>query len=296
MRLDVTVRGHHLQAGERPLVMGILNVTPDSFSDGGRHAGVEAALARAFAMQEEGADLVDVGGESTRPGAEPVSVEEESRRVLPVLQRLQEAGFALPVSVDTRRAQVAQAALDAGVCMINDVSAFSDPEMAGVVAEAEAGVVLMHMRGVPASMQEEAAYDDVVGEVADFLAQARDRAVDAGIKRERILLDPGIGFGKRTGDGVEDNVTLLSALPRFVGLGQPVLVGASRKRFIGNITGASVGERLPGSLVAAMAALWGGASVLRVHDVAATVQAVRLASRIDPGKWETFWHDQQGST
>lgn len=291
MLLDVTVRGHRLHAKNRPLVMGVLNVTPDSFSDGGRHADVEAAVSRAFLMQEEGVDLVDVGGESTRPGAEPVSVEEESRRVLPVLDRLEEAGFVLPVSVDTRRAQVAKKALDRGVCLVNDVSAFSDPEMAGVVVGSGAAAVLMHMRGVPASMQEDPDYTDVVSQVTDFLVQARDRAVAAGVKRERIILDPGLGFGKRTGQGVEDNTALLSSLPSLAALGQPLLVGASRKRFIGNITGAGVGDRLPGSLVAAVAALWGGASILRVHDVAQTVQAVRLAAQIDPSRWQTRWQE-----
>ncbi len=291
MILDAAVRGHRLHANERPLVMGILNVTPDSFSDGGRHADVQAAVTRAFSMQEEGADLVDVGGESTRPGAQPVSVEEESRRVLPVLERLHEAGFSLPVSVDTRRAEVAKQALERGVCMVNDVSAFSDPEMAGVVADSGAAAVLMHMRGVPASMQEAPAYGNLVAEVSGFLAASRDRAVEAGVKRDRLVLDPGIGFGKRTGRGVEDNATLLSRLPELGALGQPILVGASRKRFIGNITGARVEKRLPGSLVAAVAAMWGGASILRVHDVAATLQAVRLAAQLDPSRWQTLWQE-----
>jgi dihydropteroate synthase len=278
-----------LRAVDRPLVMGILNVTPDSFSDGGLHSGVEAAVERAFAMKAEGVDILDVGGESTRPGAEPVDPEVEQMRVVPVLEALADAGWDLPVSVDTRRAQVAAAALEAGACMVNDVSALGDPEMAGVVAQRGVPVVLMHMRGVPGTMQQAPEYGDVVGEVLGSLQRSRDQAVAAGIKREQIILDPGIGFGKRTGAGVEDNLALLSGLPRFLSLGQPLLVGASRKRFIGNVTGAPLAKRLPGSLVAAMAAVWGGASVLRVHDVVETVQAVRLAAHLDPSLWRAWW-------
>lgn len=289
VRLDVKVAGHHLMARDRPLVMGVLNVTPDSFSDGGVHAGVEAAVEGAFRMAGEGADILDVGGESTRPGADAVPLEVERMRVVPVLERLQEAGFPLPVSVDTRRAEVAASAIDAGACLVNDVSALSDPEMAGLVAERGVPVVLMHMRGVPATMQQAPVYDDVVEEVAGFLGSARDRAVQAGIERDRVVLDPGIGFGKRTGAGIEDNLTLFSGLPRIARLGQPLLVGASRKRFIGNVTGADVDKRLPGSLVAAVAALWGGASILRVHDVAETMQAVRVAAQIDPSEWSCWW-------
>lgn len=289
VRLDLKVAGHRLYARDRPLVMGVLNVTPDSFSDGGRHADVEAAVEGAFRMAEEGADVLDVGGESTRPGADAVPLEVEKHRVVPVLGRLQESGFSLPVSVDTRRAEVAAGALDAGACIVNDVSALSDPEMAGLVAGRGVPVVLMHMQGVPATMQKAPEYGDVVEEVAVSLRSVRDRAVQAGIARERVILDPGIGFGKRTGAGIEDNVALLAGLPRIARLGQPVLVGASRKRFIGNLTGAAVHERTPGSLVAAVSALWGGASILRVHDVAETVQAVRLAAHIDPSEWSCWW-------
>ncbi len=289
VRLDVQVGKDRLVARSRPLVMGVLNVTPDSFSDGGRHVGLEDALARALTIKKEGADVLDVGGESTRPGARAVPVSQELDRVVPVIRHLVQERYDVPICVDTRRAQVAAAALDAGAGMVNDVSGLADPEMAALLAGREVPVVLMHMRGEPATMQLAPEYTDVVQEVMRELESTRDAALAAGIRRERIILDPGIGFGKRTGQGVEDNVTLLSGLPRFAALGQPLLVGASRKAFIGNLTGAPVQDRLPGSLVAAMAAVWGGASVIRVHDVAATVQAVRLAAHLDPGQWDTRW-------
>lgn len=283
VRLDLGPRGR--LESERPLVMGILNVTPDSFSDGGRYFSPDAAVARAVRLVEEGADILDVGGESTRPGAEPVSPSEETRRVVPVIEALRAAGLEVPVSVDTRHTETARAALDAGADLVNDVSALADPEMGPLVRERGVAVVLMHMRGEPKGMQRGPSYEDVVQEVVGALADRARHAMDLGIPRERILLDPGLGFGKRTGSGTEDNCALLSGLPRLVALGHPVLVGASRKHFIGNLTGAPLDARLPGSVVAAAAAVWGGASVVRVHDVAETVQAVRLAAAIDPTEW-----------
>ncbi|MBW3582609.1 MAG: dihydropteroate synthase [Euryarchaeota archaeon] len=279
-----------LVATDRPLVMGVLNVTPDSFSDGGRHPTAESAVARAFHMAKEGADLIDIGGESTRPGAEPVTVEEETRRVLPILERLLEAGFSLPVSVDTRHAATARLALDRGAHIVNDVSALSDPGMVSVLLDSGAPAVLMHMQGEPRTMQAEPAYRDVVEEVMEGLAEKRDAAVEAGVSPGAIVLDPGLGFGKRTGGGAEDNCVLLSRLPRLHALGHPLLVGASRKRFIGNLTGAPVESRMPGSLAAALAAAWAGAAIVRVHDVAETVQALSVAAALDPSDWSTRWH------
>jgi dihydropteroate synthase len=289
VRLDMRVGGTRIVARDRPLVMAVLNVTPDSFSDGGRFLDPERAVEQAFRFVEEGADLLDIGGESTRPGATPVDAATEKARVLPVLERLREAGFAIPISIDTRRAQVAAAAIDAGALIVNDVSALGDPGMAALVAREEAGVVLMHMRGEPGTMQVAPHYEDVVAEVAAFLSARRDQAMAAGVAARRIVLDPGLGFGKRTGTGVEHNASLLSGLPVLAALGQPLLVGASRKRFIGNLGGGNVGDRLPGSLVAAAAAAWGGASVLRVHDVAATRQALAVAAALDPTRWQARW-------
>lgn len=288
-RLRLRLHDRILETVDRPLVMGILNVTPDSFSDGGRHLAVEAALRHAARLVDEGADLLDVGGESTRPGAAPVRPEEEQARILPVLEGLQDAGLDVPVSVDTRHATTAAAALDRGAHLVNDVTALADPGMAPLVAERGVPVVLMHMKGTPVTMQDDPRYEDVLREVTSALREHVARAEAAGIRKEAIVLDPGLGFGKRTGKGVEDNCAVLSGLPRLATLGHPLLVGASRKRFIGNISGAAVEERLPGSLTAAVAATWGGAAILRVHDVGATVQAVAVAARLDPTDWATFW-------
>lgn len=270
--------------------MGILNVTPDSFSDGGRHVGADAATKRALAMVDEGADVIDIGGESTRPGAEPVQPDEEQRRVLPVMEALMAVGIEIPISVDTRHAETAAAALAAGAQIINDVSGLKDPAMVEAARNGRAGLVIMHMQGEPGTMQEAPSYDDVAEEVFTWLNERALLVEAAGILPDSVIVDPGLGFGKRTGGGVEDNCRLLDRLPELVSHGRPVLVGASRKRFIGNLTGAGVGQRLPGSLAAALAATWAGAAILRVHDVAETVQAVRLASRLDPADWATAWH------
>ena len=267
----------HTISLDRPRIMGILNVTPDSFSDGGRWHTPEAAVARGLELVAEGADLLDIGGESTRPGAAGVPVDEELRRVVPVIAALARQ-VAVPLAVDTRRSAVAQAALAAGATIVNDVSALGDPEMAAVVREAGAGVVLMHMRGTPAEMQRDPRYEDVVAEVRAFLAARMAAAVAAGIGRGQIMIDPGIGFGKTTAH----NLALLGALEQFAELA-PVLVGASRKRFIGEITGAPVEDRLAGSLTVAIWSLLRGAAVLRVHDVAATCAAVRMAGALADG-------------
>jgi dihydropteroate synthase len=259
----------------RARIMGIVNITPDSYSDGGRYMGVAAACRRAERLVLEGADLLDLGGESTRPGSEPVTEEEEIRRVVPVIREITALG--LPLSVDTSKAAVARAALEAGAAVVNDVTALGDPAMGPVVATFGAGLVLMHMRGRPRTMQANPVYEDLLGEVCAFLRERRDRAEACGVARERILLDPGIGFGKR----LEHNLELLARLPEIAGLGSPVLVGASRKRFLEALTGVAEPEdRVAGSVAAAVAARLRGASVLRVHDVAATREALAVADAV----------------
>jgi dihydropteroate synthase len=256
--------------------MGVLNATPDSFSDGGLYDAPERALARAERMAAEGADLLDLGGESTRPGAAPVSPRDEAARILPTL-RLLRARLALPVSVDTRRAEVARLALAEGAEIVNDVSALADPGMGGVVAEAEAGVVLMHMRGTPETMQRDPRYADVAGEVADELAAALERARAAGIADERVVLDPGIGFAKTA----EHNLELLARLGELARLGRPLLLGPSRKSFLGRILGGiPAEERDAGTAAACVVGLLHGARVFRVHDVLGVRQALDVAEAV----------------
>lgn len=262
--------------GPGPFLMGIVNATPDSFSDGGRYLDPEAARAHALRLVSEGADLLDVGGESTRPGAPDVPVAEELRRVVPVLEAIRAAGCTAPISVDTRKAAVARAALAAGADLVNDVSALADPGMAEVVASSGAPLVLMHMRGTPADMASRAVYADVCAEVERELGEALARAVRLGIPEERIVLDPGLGFAKRP----EHNLRLLAALPRLRRLGRPLLVGPSRKSFIGQASGADVGDRLPGTLAAVTACVLAGVELVRVHDVAPARQAALVAAAI----------------
>jgi dihydropteroate synthase len=256
----------------RPSVMGVVNVTPDSFSDGGVNFRPEDAIASARRMLDEGAAIVDIGGESTRPGSEALSVEEELRRVVPVLEGLNGA----QVSIDTSKAEVARAALALGAAFVNDVTALrGDPELAGIVAGADAYLCLMHMQGEPRTMQADPRYDDVVAAVASFLEERLAFAVEAGIPEERICLDPGIGFGKT----VEHNLELVRRLDVLVALGRPVLIGLSRKRSLGRLVGdpgATTGS-LAASLAAAVAAYEHGASILRVHDVRETVEALTVA-------------------
>jgi len=269
--------GARLFDGPGPFVMGIVNATPDSFSDGGLFLDAGAAIAQALRLADEGADLVDVGGESTRPGAAPVPDDEELGRVVPVIAALRARGFPLPISIDTRKAAVARAALDAGADLVNDVSGLADPSLARVVAEAGAPIVLMHSRGTPEDMQRRAVYGDVVQEVAAELEQALGRAAAAGIPRERTILDPGLGFAKTA----EHNLVLLARLGELRALGRPILVGPSRKSFIGRIAGsAAPGDRLPGTLAAVTAAVVAGAELVRVHDVAAARQAALVAAAI----------------
>ncbi len=269
--------GRSLDLSDSPLVMGIINATPDSFHPASRALGVEGALGIARRMMAEGADLLDIGGESTRPGADPVDPEEELHRVAALIEAIRRES-PLPLSVDTRRASVARAALDAGADIVNDISALSDdPDSARLVAERGAPVVLMHRRGDPKTMQDDPRYEDTLGEIEEELRLAAARALAAGIPRERIILDPGIGFGKR----LCDNLLILRGIPRLKALGFPILIGLSRKAFIGKILGGlPVEERLVGTIVADTYAACAGADILRVHDVAEAVAAKRILQAI----------------
>jgi len=260
----------------RTAIMGILNVTPDSFYDGGRRFEASQAIADAVAMAADGADIIDVGGESTRPGAQAVSDVEELDRVLPVIEGLRRQ-ISLPISIDTYKSAVARAALDAGADIVNDISALRfDSMMVSLVAREKVPVILMHMQGTPRTMQADPKYTDVLREVRDFLAAQLYEAMDAGVAREAIILDPGIGFGKT----VEQNLQLLRGLPILAALGHPLLVGVSRKTFIGKILNLGPDDRLEGSLAAVVAAVLGGANIVRVHDVAATYKACRVVDAL----------------
>ena len=264
-------------------VMGVVNVTPDSFSDGGRFLEPDAAVAHALRLAEEGADILDFGGESTRPGAEPVSAEEERRRVIGVIERVAAAETGARLSIDTAKAGVAEAAIAAGAAMVNDVTALrGDPGMAELVAEREVDCCLMHMLGEPRTMQLEPRYDDVVAEVAAFLEDRLAFAVARGIAEERVLLDPGIGFGKT----LEHNLELLRRLDEIVAIGRPAVVGTSRKSFLGLLTGrAEPDERLAGTIASNVLALERGASVFRVHDVAPVREALTVAAATVSERW-----------
>jgi dihydropteroate synthase len=274
-------RDRLFEIGTRPLVMGVVNVTPDSFSDGGRFLDPAAAIDQARRLIDEGADLVDVGAESTRPGAEPVAPDRQWRRLEPVLERLATLPGAC-VSVDTSSAVVAELALGAGARIINDVTALRDPGMAGAVAASGAGVVLMHMRGTPADMQREPRYDDVSVEVTEWLGGRLDAARALGIREECIALDPGIGFGKTPAHNLE----LIARLDRLAALDRPIVIGASRKSFIGRLLDLPVEERLEGGLAAAAVAVFQGATVIRTHDVAATVRAITIAGALRAARAE----------
>lgn len=261
----------------RPKVMGVLNVTPDSFSDGGRHAGTAAALDRAAQMADEGAAIIDVGGESTRPGAEPVPVEEELERVIPVVEGIAGGRLDVIVSVDTSKPEVIRAATAAGAGMVNDIRALELPGALDAARDAAVPVCLMHMQGDPRTMQEAPHYTDVVQEVRAFLRERVERCVAAGIGRERLLVDPGIGFGKE----LRHNLLLLRHLQELAELDLPILVGLSRKRMIGTLLGgAPVDRRLFGSVAGATLAAWLGASIVRVHDVRATVEALTIGEAV----------------
>jgi len=255
--------------------MGVVNVTPDSFSDGGLYLDAEAAIAHGHELARDGAEILDVGGESTRPGAAEVSVDEEVARTRPVIEGL--AGIGVEISIDTSKLAVAEAALDAGASIVNDVTALrGDPEIGVLCGERRVGLVLMHMQGTPRTMQASPAYDDVVDDVKAFLAERTEAAVAAGVEEELIWLDPGIGFGKT----LEHNMELLRRLPELAELGRPLLVGTSRKSFIGKIDGSEAGARLGGTIASSVLAAAAGAEILRVHDVAEAAQALKVAGAI----------------
>jgi len=271
-----------LDFSRRTAIMAILNVTPDSFYDGGRRLDPGKAIADGIEMAAAGADVIDVGGESTRPGARPVSADEESDRVLAVIRALR-GSVSIPISIDTYKSSVARSALAEGADIVNDISALRfDPDMVGLVAVEKVPVILMHMLGTPRTMQAAPRYDDVVREVGNFLAARIQYAVERGVERDKIVVDPGFGFGKT----LEHNLALLRGLPALAALGQPLLAGVSRKTFIGKILGLEPGERLEGSLAAAVAAVLGGANIIRAHDVKETRRAVRIADAIRFGATE----------
>ncbi len=271
---------HTLPVQERVLIMGVLNVTPDSFSDGGCYQNLDAAVAHAVAMEAEGADLLDIGGESSRPGARPVSLEEELARVLPVVTALTRL-VRVPISVDTTKAEVAKRCLDAGAAIINDISALrGDPEMVEVVAHAQAGLILMHRQGTSLTMQDHPEYTAVVEEVCDFLHARIEAAVAAGIDRERIAVDPGLGFGKTC----DHSLTLLRRLSAFQTLDRPIVIGPSRKSFVGSVLERPVGEREWGTAAAVAVGVCQGAHVVRVHSVAQMKDVARMAQAIRDAK------------
>lgn len=267
--------GHYQLDLALPRVMGIVNVTPDSFSDGGQHASTRLAIAHGVRLVEEGADILDVGGESTRPGADPVPLDEELRRVIPVIEGLANL-VDVPISIDTYKPEVMRAAVAVGADIINDIRALQEPGALEVAASGNAGVCLMHMLGTPQTMQDDPRYENVIEAVNDFLKQRAEAAVAAGIAPERILLDPGFGFGKRS----VHNIALLRELSSLCALGYPVLAGLSRKSVLGNITGHSVEDRLPASIAAAVVAVMKGASIVRVHDVKETKDALAVVAAI----------------
>jgi dihydropteroate synthase len=257
-----------------PKVMGIVNVTPDSFSDGGQFSSTEKAIAHAHHLVAQGADVLDVGGESTRPGATPVPLDEELSRVIPVIEGL--AGIGVPLSIDTYKPEVMRAAILAGVDIVNDVCALQEPQALEIVAASDVGVCLMHMQGRPQNMQQDPQYQDVVHEVYDFLKSRLAAAEQVGISKSRITLDPGFGFGKRTAH----NLALLEGMSTLQKLGAPLLIGLSRKSVLGQVAGADVNERLYASVAASVIAVMKGANIVRVHDVKATVEALKVASAV----------------
>ncbi len=273
MILRWMANGRRIGAEDRPSVMGILNVTPDSFSDGGRFDTLDRALAYADRLVSDGADLIDIGGESSRPGSDPITLAEELDRVIPIVAQLVRR-VDLPLSVDTSKPEVALAAIEAGASIINDIGGLADPEMLRVVSSSDVGVVIMHMRGTPRTMQMAPQYRNVVEEVIEYLTGRVVSAERAGIVRSRIAIDPGIGFGK----SFDHNLQLLRELLQFEEIGCPILVGTSRKGFLGTITGRPLDDRQAASVASALAASARGASIVRVHDVAATLDALRVWS------------------
>jgi dihydropteroate synthase len=269
---------YKLDVSSRPLIMGILNITPDSFSDGGRYLDTEAAVVQGLQLAEEGADIIDIGGESTRPGAQKVSLDQELQRVMPVLEKLS-ARLKIPLSIDTYKSEVAKRAVEAGASIINDISGLhSDPDMPRAASESKSGLIMMHIKGTPENMQTDPRYDDLLTEIGEYLKAAVKTAAAAGIMHEAMAIDPGIGFGKT----VEHNTSLIKNLDYFKRFNSPIVVGISRKSFIGKLNrDIPASERLPGSLAAAVLAVQKGASVIRCHDVKETAQALKMAWAIE---------------
>ncbi len=269
---------------KKTLIMGVLNITPDSFSDGGRFLSIDDAVKHAIQMQDDGADIIDIGGESTRPGALPISTSEELNRVIPVVEKLVKK-IEIPLSIDTYKSEVAKKSFDLGVGMINDITALKgDKKLVNIVANYNVSICLMHMKGNPRDMQNNAYYDDIIFEITNFLKERAEYAMFNDVKKENIVIDPGLGFGKRTGRGIEDNCEILKHLSKLKILGYPILVGASRKKFIGNICGGekllSVEDRLEGSLAATAVAVLNGADIVRVHDVKETKRCIDIVDCI----------------
>ncbi len=275
--MNLSFRNHSLDFTRKTHVMGILNVTPDSFSDGGLYLNKDSAVEKALLMAEEGADIIDIGGESTRPGAEPVSLDEEISRTIPVIEALS-GRLDIPISIDTYKSEVAKRAIDAGATIVNDISGFTfDPEMASVIADGEVAAIAMHIKGTPRDMQNNPVYSDLFSEIIEYLSESIRIAEEAGIPRDRIIIDPGIGFGKRP----EDNLMIINGLERFSVLSRPILVGVSRKSFIGAILdNAPANERLEGTAAAVAISVIKGANIVRVHDVREMVRVVRVADAI----------------
>ncbi len=262
--------------GQKPLIMGIVNITPDSFSDGGQFFDGDKAVEHVLQLAEEGADIIDIGGESTRPGAEKVSVEDELARVIPVIEAVADK-IKIPISIDTYKSEVAARALEAGASIINDISALRfDEKLGDVAATKGAYIILMHMRGTPSDMQQNTRYDNLIGEISTYLAAAARKSIGLGVTSEKIIIDPGIGFGKSP----EGNFTIIKNLHRFLDLGYPLMVGVSRKSFIGKTLNLETGERLEGSIAAACYAVLNGADIVRTHDVAATRKALTIIEHI----------------
>ena len=279
LSITFNCRSQKLDIGQRTLIMGVLNVTPDSFSDGGLFVETEAAAERAERMAAEGADIIDVGGESSRPGADSVSAEAEMDRVLPVIENLAKT-IETPISIDTYKSSVARYALEMGACIVNDISALrSDPDMAQVVAQAGAAVVLMHMKGAPKNMQIDPHYDSVIDEIISFLRARIQAAVDAGISSSQIIIDPGIGFGKT----VAHNLEIIRRLREFKSLEKPILIGTSRKSFIGKVLDLPADDRLEGTAATITTAINNGADIIRVHDVKEMVRVTRMTDAIVRG-------------
>jgi len=278
-KFEMVFRKRELDFSSRTHLMGVLNVTPDSFSDGGKIFKPEDAINRAWRMVEQGADIIDVGGESTRPGADSIPVEEELRRVIPVIKELTKKTD-IPVSIDTYKSEVAREALDAGAEMINDISALRfDPRMKEVAFRYDVPVVLMHIKGTPKNMQDNPSYDNLIQEISDYLRESIEKAEDSGIAQDKIIIDPGIGFGKR----LKDNLEILRNLEKLASLGKPILVGLSRKSFIGKVLDLPLDERMEGSLAALAVAICNGAKILRVHDVKESKRAAQMVDAILQG-------------